>query len=54
MLVLRAYLLSVVHLEDRGGVPYHPIAFGLHAVIVHFFRVKNIINNYYTDDSSLV
>lgn len=37
MLVLRAYLLSVVHLEDRGGVPYHPIAFELHAVILHFF-----------------
>ncbi len=36
MLVLRAYLLSVVHLEDRG-TPYHPIPFGLHTVIVHFF-----------------
>ncbi len=37
MLVLGAYLLSVVHLEDKGGVPYHPTAFGLHAVILHFF-----------------
>lgn len=54
MLVLRAYLLSVVHLEDKGGVPYHPTAFGLHAVTVHFSRVKNIIDSYYTDGSSLV
>ncbi len=53
MLVLRAYLLSVVHLEDRG-VPYHPIAFDFTPSLYIFSRVKNIINNYYTDDSSLV
>lgn len=42
MLVLRAYLLSVVHLEDRGVYPTTLLPLDFTPSFYIFSRVKNI------------